>query len=47
MANITTPNKAWNGYFRGEEYLEIQAGQASGKYKIIYNPLTMTKTIPK
>jgi hypothetical protein len=45
MANITTPaNKDWKGYFQGEEFLEIQAGQASGKYKITYCPLTMTSS---
>ena len=43
MANITTINKEWSTYFQGNEYLEILEGQASGKYKITYNPLTMTK----
>lgn len=43
MANITTVNKDWQNYFKGEEFLEIEEGQATGKYKITYNPLTMTK----
>lgn len=43
MANITTINKEWSSYFQGKEYLEILEGQTSGKYKITYNPLTMTK----
>jgi hypothetical protein len=44
MANITTVNSDWKGFFKGDEYLEFKEGQTSAKYKITYNPLTMTKS---
>ena len=44
FANITTGYKSFEGYFQGDDHLDLEEGQPSTKYKITYHPLTMTKS---